>query len=84
MVCDWTSQPRFCRRDSAEHRGEDYPLDSNAEATALMSVSGVESLERHVHGPSSVEGVVLRDSRLQGPGSGEDASASAGGVSARV
>jgi nucleoside-diphosphate-sugar epimerase len=51
--------------------GEDHPLDLNAEGDRLVSVRGVEALERQVLG-ASMEGVVLRYGRLFGPGSGVD------------
>jgi nucleoside-diphosphate-sugar epimerase len=49
---------------------EDHPLDLNAEGDRLVSVRGVESLERQVLGALSMDGVVLRYGRLYGPGSG--------------
>jgi nucleoside-diphosphate-sugar epimerase len=52
---------------------EDHPLDLNAEGDRLVSVRGVEALERQVLGASPMEGVVLRYGRLYGPGSGADA-----------
>src|SRR6202042_3241374 len=52
--------------------GEDHPLDLNADGDRLVSVRGVESLEREVLGASPMEGVVLRYGRLYGPGSGTD------------
>src|ERR1700728_1549359 len=54
------------------HR-EDHPLDLNAEGDRLVSVRGVEALERQVLAASPMEGVVLRYGRLYGPGSGADA-----------
>src|SRR5271167_2419128 len=51
---------------------EDHPLDLNAEGDRLVSVRGVESLERQVLGASPMEGVALRYGRLYGPGSGTD------------
>jgi nucleoside-diphosphate-sugar epimerase len=51
---------------------EDHPLDLNAEGDRLVSVRGVEALERQVLGASPMEGVVLRYGRLYGPGSGAD------------
>ena len=51
---------------------EDHPLDLNAEGDRLVSVRGVEALERQVLGASPMEGVVLRYGRLYGPGSGTD------------
>jgi nucleoside-diphosphate-sugar epimerase len=53
--------------------GEDHPLDLNAEGDRLVSVRGVESLERQTLQASPLEGVVLRYGRLYGPGSGADA-----------
>jgi nucleoside-diphosphate-sugar epimerase len=53
--------------------GEDHPLDLNAEGDRLVSVRGVESLERQSLQASPLEGVVLRYGRLYGPGSGTDA-----------
>jgi nucleoside-diphosphate-sugar epimerase len=52
---------------------EDHPLDLNGEGDRLVSVRGVEALERQVLGASPMEGVVLRYGRLYGPGSGTDA-----------
>jgi nucleoside-diphosphate-sugar epimerase len=52
---------------------EDHPLDLNAEGERLVSVRGVEALERQVLAASPMEGVVLRYGRLYGPGSGADA-----------
>jgi nucleoside-diphosphate-sugar epimerase len=52
--------------------GEDHPLDLNAEGDRLVSVRGVESLERQVLGASPMEGLALRYGRLYGPGSGAD------------
>jgi nucleoside-diphosphate-sugar epimerase len=49
---------------------EDHPLDLNAEGDRLVSVRGVESLERQVLGASPMEGLALRYGRLYGPGSG--------------
>jgi nucleoside-diphosphate-sugar epimerase len=51
---------------------EDHPLDLNAEGERLVSVRGVESLERQVLGASPMEGLALRYGRLYGPGSGAD------------
>ena len=51
---------------------EDHPLDLNAEGDRLVSVRGVESLERQVLGASPMEGLALRYGRLYGPGSGAD------------
>ena len=51
---------------------EDHPLDLNAEGDRLVSVRGVESLERQVLGASAMEGMTLRYGRLYGPGSGTD------------
>jgi nucleoside-diphosphate-sugar epimerase len=51
---------------------EDHPLDLNGEGDRLVSVRGVEALERQVLGASPLEGVVLRYGRLYGPGSGAD------------
>jgi nucleoside-diphosphate-sugar epimerase len=51
---------------------EDHPLDLNGEGDRLVSVRGVEALERQVLGASPMEGVVLRYGRLYGPGSGAD------------
>ena len=51
---------------------EDHPLDLNAEGDRLVSVRGVESLERQVLGASPMEGMTLRYGRLYGPGSGTD------------
>src|ERR1700735_3030070 len=53
--------------------GEDHPLDLNAEGDRLVSVRGVEALERQTLQASPLEGVVLRYGRLYGPGSGADA-----------
>jgi nucleoside-diphosphate-sugar epimerase len=53
--------------------GGDHPLDLNAEGDRLVSVRGVESLERQTLQASPLEGVVLRYGRLYGPGSGADA-----------
>jgi nucleoside-diphosphate-sugar epimerase len=53
------------------HR-EDRPLDLNAEGDRLVSVRGVESLERQVLGASPMEGLALRYGRLYGPGSGTE------------
>jgi nucleoside-diphosphate-sugar epimerase len=55
---------------------EDHPLDLSAEGDRLVSVRGVEALERQVLGASPMEGVVLRYGRLYGPGSGADTSPS--------
>jgi len=52
---------------------EDHPLDLKAEGDRLVSVLGVESLERQVLEASPVEGLVLRYGRLYGPGVGTDA-----------
>jgi nucleoside-diphosphate-sugar epimerase len=52
---------------------EDHPLDLTAEGDRLVSVRGVESLERQVLAASLMEGLVLRYGRLYGPGSGADA-----------
>jgi len=52
---------------------EDHPLDLNAEGDRLVSVRGVESLERQVLGASPMDGLALRYGRLYGPGSGADA-----------
>jgi nucleoside-diphosphate-sugar epimerase len=52
---------------------EGQPLDRNAEGDRLVSVQGVESLERQVLGASPMEGLALRYGRLHGPGSGADA-----------
>ena len=52
--------------------GEDHPLDLNAEGDRLVSVRGVQALERQVLGAAPMEGVVLRYGRLYGPGSGVD------------
>jgi nucleoside-diphosphate-sugar epimerase len=49
---------------------EDHPLDLNAEGDRLVSVRGVESLERQVLRASPMEGLALRYGRLYGPGSG--------------
>src|SRR3984957_10783070 len=49
---------------------EDHPLDLNAEGDRLVSVRGVESLERQVLGASPMKGLALRYGRLYGPGSG--------------
>jgi nucleoside-diphosphate-sugar epimerase len=43
---------------------EDHPLDLNAEGDRLVSVRGVESLERQTLEASPLEGVVLRYGRL--------------------
>jgi nucleoside-diphosphate-sugar epimerase len=51
---------------------EDHPLDLNAEGDRLVSVRGVEFLERQVLGASPMEGLALRYGRLYGPGSGAD------------
>jgi nucleoside-diphosphate-sugar epimerase len=51
---------------------EDHPLDLNAEGDRLVSVRGVESLERQVLEASPMEGLALRYGRLFGPGSGTD------------
>jgi nucleoside-diphosphate-sugar epimerase len=51
---------------------EDHPLDLNGEGDRLVSVRGVEALERQVLGASPMEGVVLRYGRMYGPGSGTD------------
>jgi nucleoside-diphosphate-sugar epimerase len=51
---------------------EDHPLDLNAEGDRLVSVRGVESLERQVLGASPMEGLALRYGRLYGSGSGTD------------
>ena len=51
---------------------EDHPLDLNAEGDRLVSVRGVESLERQVLGASPMEGLALRYGRLYGPGGGTD------------
>jgi nucleoside-diphosphate-sugar epimerase len=51
---------------------EDHPLDLNAEGDRLVSVRGVESLERQVLGASPMERLALRYGRLYGPGSGTD------------
>jgi nucleoside-diphosphate-sugar epimerase len=47
-------------------------LDLNAEGDRLVSVRGVEPLERQVLGASPMEGLALRYGRLYGPGSGAD------------
>lgn len=52
---------------------EDHPLDLNAEGDRLVSVRGVESLERQVLEASPMDGLALRYGRLYGPGSGADA-----------
>jgi nucleoside-diphosphate-sugar epimerase len=52
---------------------EDHPLDLDAGGDRLVSVRGVESLERQILEASLVEGLVLRYGRLYGPGSGADA-----------
>ena len=52
---------------------EDHPLDLNAEGDRLVSVRGVESLERQVLRASPMDGLALRYGRLYGPGSGADA-----------
>jgi nucleoside-diphosphate-sugar epimerase len=51
---------------------EDHPLDLNAEGDRLVTVRGVESLERQVLGTSPVDGLALRYGRLYGPGCGAD------------
>ena len=51
---------------------EDHRLDLNAEGDRLVSVRGVESLERQVLGASPMEALALRYGRLYGPGSGTD------------
>ena len=51
---------------------EDHPLDLNADGDRLVSVRGVEALERQVLAASPTEGLVLRYGRLYGPGSGTD------------
>ena len=51
---------------------EDHPLDLNAEGDRLVSVRGVEALERQVFAAAPMEGLVLRYGRLYGPGSGAD------------
>ena len=51
---------------------EDQPLDLNADGDRLVSVRGVEALERQVLAASPVEGLVLRYGRLYGSGSGTD------------
>ena len=51
---------------------EDQPLDLNAEGDRLVSVRGVESLERQVLAAAPMEGLALRYGRLYGPGSGTD------------
>ena len=63
--------------------GEDHPLDLNAEGDRLVSVRGVESLERQVLGAAPMEGLVLRYGRLYGPGSGVDSAAQPAGVACR-
>jgi nucleoside-diphosphate-sugar epimerase len=52
--------------------GEDHPFDLSADGDRLVSVRGVESLERQVLAASPIEGVVLRYGRLYGPGSRAD------------
>jgi nucleoside-diphosphate-sugar epimerase len=51
---------------------EDHPLNLNAEGDRLVSVRGVEALERQILGASPMEGVVLRYGRLYGSSSGAD------------
>jgi nucleoside-diphosphate-sugar epimerase len=51
---------------------EDHPLDLNADGDRLVSIRGVESLERQVLGASPMDGLALRYGRLYGPGSGTD------------
>ena len=51
---------------------EDHPLDLNAQGDRLVSVRGVEALERQVLGASPMQGLALRYGRLYGPGSGTD------------
>ena len=51
---------------------EDQPLDLNAEGDRLVSVRGVESLERQVLAAAPMEGLALRYGRLYGPCSGTD------------
>ena len=51
---------------------EDHPLDLNAEGDRLVSVRGVEFLERQVLEAWRLEGLALRYGRLYGPGSGTD------------
>jgi hypothetical protein len=47
-------------------------LDLNAEGDRLVSVRGVEALERQVLAAAPMEGLVLRYGRLYGSGSGTD------------
>jgi nucleoside-diphosphate-sugar epimerase len=62
---------------------EGQPLDRNAEGDRRVSVRGVASLEGQVLGALPMEGMVLRYGRLYGPGSGADATQSAGGACRR-